>query len=151
MLLAQAVAHVDLLKLSVEEAHYMDAARSEPFDPADTAGLARLAGELLARGTSLVMVTRGSLGALLVNRRACVEVPALPIQALDTTGAGDAFMGAALAHLLNRDACSPQRLAALESEDLLALGRFANRAAGLSCTHYGGIASLPTLSELESV
>ncbi|HEX7734108.1 MAG TPA: carbohydrate kinase [Ktedonobacteraceae bacterium] len=148
-LLAQAVELVDLLKFSAEEAHYLDATRSEPFDPADTESLLTFAESLLARGISLVIITRGSLGTLLINRHSRIEVPALAVRALDTTGAGDAFMGAALYQLLAHDRCTPQFLAALAPEDLLALGRFANHAAALSSTRYGGIASLPVLSEIE--
>lgn len=148
-LLLQAVAHTDLLKCSAEEVHYLDATLHEPLDPADMQSLRVLTGRLLTSGPELVVITRGSLGALLVTRRHSVETSARTIQALDTTGAGDAFMGALLYQLLSRGQTTPAQLAALEAEELRALGQFANLAAGLSCTRYGGIASLPILAEVE--
>lgn len=148
-LLGQVVARVDLLKLSVEEAHYLDAPSNEPFDPADTRNLYALAARLLERGPALVIITRGPLGALLINRQHSVGAPALSTQAVDTTGAGDAFMGAVLYQLLARARTTAGHLAALDAEELRAIGMFANSAAGLSCARYGGIASLPTLAEVE--
>ncbi len=149
ILLGQVVGRIDLLKCSAEEAHYLATTAREPFEAADTQVLRTFAESLLARGVALVIITRGALGTLLVNQRAYVEVPALSVQALDTTGAGDAFIGAALYQLLLNERGSASQLGALEAEELRALGIFANRAAGLSCTRYGGIASLPLLAEVE--
>ena len=59
-------------------------------------------GDLLKRGVGAVLLTRGSRGCLLVNEKGsiCVGVPAaLRSTPVDTTGAGDAFLGA-LAHLI---------------------------------------------------
>ena len=59
-------------------------------------------GELLKRGVGAVLLTRGSRGCLLVTAKGsiCVGVPeALRSTPVDTTGAGDAFLGA-LAHLI---------------------------------------------------
>jgi len=147
--LAQVIAHVDLLKLSAEEAHYLDPALPDPLDPADTARLRELAQRLLARGPALVILTRGPLGALLCTGEQTIAVPASTSRAIDTTGAGDAFMGAVLHWLSVRDRLSAPQLAALTAEDLQALGRFANTAAGISCTRYGGIASLPSRHDIE--
>ena len=147
--LAQVVERVDLLKCSAEEVHYLDETLKEPLDPADTPGLCALGARLLDRGPALVIITRGPLGALLINRQQSVEVPTLSVKALDTTGAGDAFMGAALYQLLIHARTSAVHLALLDAEELRALGTFANTAAGLSSTRYGGIASLPSLAEVE--
>lgn len=150
-MLAHVVGQVDLLKLSVEEAHYLDAALNEPLDPRDDEGLRALGAKLLTRGPALVIITRGSLGALLMNRSHMVQTPAPTLRAIDTTGAGDAFMGAILHRQLARNCTGPAHLAALSAQELQALGTFANRAAGLSCTRYGGIASLPSLKEVEDI
>ncbi len=150
--LARAVAQVDLLKCSAEEAHYLDDACHTPFDARDSAGLSALAGRVLERGAALVVITRGALGALLITRQQRVEVAAPSVRAVDTTGAGDAFMGALLYRLLageGRLPVLPAHLAAFEAQELRAIGTFATRASALSCTRYGGIASLPTLAEVE--
>lgn len=149
--LAEVLGRVDLLKFSAEEAHYLDATLSEPLDPADTQALHSLGAKLLAQGPALVVITRGPLGALLINRQHSCAAPALSIQALDTTGAGDAFMGAVLYQLLAHARTTAAHLALLNTEELRSLGIFANTAAGLSSTRYGGIASLPSLSEVEQL
>lgn len=148
-MLGQVIAQVDLLKCSAEEAHYLDPSRSSPFDPADTLHLANLGQHLLTQGPRLIIITRGELGALLITRQHTSVVAASTYQALDTTGAGDAFMGAILAKLLEHAWLTPTQLAALNMHELQELGEFANRAAGISCTRYGGIASLPLLAEME--
>lgn len=59
----------------------------------------RAARVLLARGAGVVILTLGERGSLLVNAEGSVHVPATPVRALDTTGAGDAYIGS-LAFLL---------------------------------------------------
>lgn len=48
---------------------------------------------LLAAGIRNVIVTLGSKGALWVHNGGTTPVPAHPVDAIDTTGAGDAFIG----------------------------------------------------------
>jgi ribokinase len=50
--------------------------------------------ELLARGVGAVVLTLGEHGCLLVDGDSVTEVPVEPVRAVDTTGAGDAFVGA---------------------------------------------------------
>ncbi|HEX9349810.1 MAG TPA: ribokinase [Gaiellaceae bacterium] len=50
--------------------------------------------ELLARGVGAVALTLGDQGCLLVEGDSVTEVPVEPVRAVDTTGAGDAFVGA---------------------------------------------------------
>lgn len=147
--LTQVISDVDLLKCSAEEVHYLDPSQPTPLDPTDAPGLRALGQKLLAQGPGLVVITRGELGALLMTNQHMVEVVAPTQQALDTTGAGDAFMGALLFKLLQHGWTTIAQLAALSAHALQALGEFANKAAGISCTRYGGIASLPYLAEME--
>jgi len=54
---------------------------------------------LLARGTRNVILTLGERGSLLVTAEAAIHIPTTVVQAVDTTGAGDAFCGS-LAYFL---------------------------------------------------
>jgi ribokinase len=54
---------------------------------------------LLARGTSAVILTLGARGSLVVTPHATQHVPARTVQAVDSTGAGDAYVGS-LAYFL---------------------------------------------------
>jgi ribokinase len=56
---------------------------------------------LLARGAGSVVLTRGSRGSLVANGNHMLHLPAQRVQAVDSTGAGDAYVGS-LAHFLAR-------------------------------------------------
>ncbi len=58
------------------------------------AGCIAAARVLTARGIGAVIVTRGGEGALMVRAQDVLAVPAVPVRPVDTTGAGDAFIGA---------------------------------------------------------
>jgi ribokinase len=68
--------------------------------PTDTlADVAAAAESLRARGVGTVIVTLGPRGALLVGAGSPVHITGMPVAAVDTSGAGDAFCGALAAHL----------------------------------------------------
>lgn len=90
-----------------------------------SAEAAARARELIAAGARLVVITRGSRGSLASDGDTVVELPALPIVPVDTTGAGDAFIAGFLA----------ARLAALPLLQCLERGR---EIATQTCLHLGG-------------
>jgi ribokinase len=55
--------------------------------------------ELVARGFPRVILTLGERGAVLAGAESVKHVPAFPVEAVDTTGAGDAFIGSFAAFL----------------------------------------------------
>lgn len=57
-------------------------------DPAEAAAVLRAAGARAA------LITLGAAGAVYVDEAGSRHVPAIPVRAVDTTGAGDAFLGA---------------------------------------------------------
>ncbi len=84
------IPEVTLLKVSGEEAELLTG-ESSPY----------AAGKKLAElGPSLVAVTLGADGAVIISGGEAFSVPAEPVHAVDTTGAGDSFWGAFLACLL---------------------------------------------------
>jgi fructokinase len=141
--MAEVVARTDILKLSAEEASLFDASLqfSTP-EQADVARLYALGEQLLEKGPRVIIMTLGSKGALLMTPTSRVEVPGVPVRAI-------AFMGAILASLEKHGYASPSNLARLSQDDLYQMGAFANKVAAISCTRYGGIASLPFMSEIE--
>ncbi len=142
------IGRTDVLKFSAEEALFMGNLETSPARPLDIQQLYTLGTDLLTRGPSLVIITLDARGALLMTADSQVEVPASPVSPVDTTGAGDAFMGAILHQLVERNCSTPADLRQLSEDDLRNLGSFANRVAGLSVTRYGGISSLPFINEL---
>ena len=96
--IAKGVERADILKLSVEEAEFVG--QVSPTDPPEKDWLNTLGESLLERGPRLVIITTGANGALLLTARQRVEVRQLPVRPIDTTGAGDAFIGAVLYKLV---------------------------------------------------
>lgn len=84
----------------------------------------RMAQKLLQMGPSIVAITMGANGCLLASKETIVHVPAFTVKPVDTTGAGDAFMGGLSFGLLQK-------------WDLEHVGAFANACAALCCTKVG--------------
>lgn len=104
-------------------------------DPDDRASVDAAARAVVVRGPRAVVTTLGAGGAIITSAAGCTPVPGYRVDAVDTTGAGDCFIGALAAVLA-------------AGEDLEAAARFANRAAALSVTRRGAASSIPTLEEV---
>lgn len=90
----------------------------------------------LSRTVGLVIMTRGSRGALVAREGAVVtEVPARKVTAVDTTGAGDTFAGVLVAWLSS-------------GAELEAALHAATVAASISVTRPGASTSMPTRDEI---
>ena len=97
-----------------------------------------MANSWLAYRCSLVVVTRGERGATIFSRSAeRIDIAAVSVIVVDTVGAGDSFQSAMLAWLADNHRTSPEELAKLSADELLAMGRFATRAAAATCRHRG--------------
>lgn len=81
-------------------------------DGADPAEAARILHE---RWNAPVIVTLGAAGALLIDEHGAARVPAPPVDAVDTTGAGDAFCGTLATRLAQGDALRAAVQAAVET------------------------------------
>ncbi len=92
---------------------------------------------LVAQGARNVLITLGSAGVVAAFGGEPVHVPAPHVAAVDTTAAGDTFIGAFAAQL------------ALGANTDAAL-RFAQRAAAISVTRAGAQPSIPTRAELDA-
>ena len=93
--------------------------------------------ELLEFGVGSAVITLGARGALIVDEAGARHIPAVSIDAVDVTGAGDSF-NAALAVSLG------------DGLDLDAAVQGAVRAGAYTATRLGVIAGLPTCAELEA-
>ena len=148
-MVAEAIARADIVKLSADEAEFVGDVSSLATESTEKGRMYRLGEALLERGPRLVIITSGAQGALLLTDKQRVEVPPLPVRAVDTTGAGDAFIGAVLYKLVQQGCDVPSDLAVLSEQSLRDLGGFANLVAGLSVTRYGGISSFPFMQEVK--
>ena len=106
-----------------------------------TEDVEQAAGMLLDRGVLLVLVSRGSEGAFYATGEFSGQVPTFEVdEVVDATGAGDAFLAAALVHLSGESF----------DEERVREATLRGCAAGaLACTDYGAMRALPTKEELE--
>jgi len=121
------LARVDVLIPNQSELALLAARRVDDADGAAQAAAALPVDE--------IVVTLGAAGALLVTRTGSQLIPSVPVEAVDTTGAGDSFCGAIAAELA--------RGAYLE-----AAVRFATKVAAIAVGRPGAQASMPTREEL---
>jgi ribokinase len=92
---------------------------------------------LIKRGPRAVIVTLGDRGALVVDSHSASKSLAISVRAVDTSGAGDAFIGGLAAFLVEGVSLGK------------AIAR-AHRVAALSVTRLGTQTSFPTRGELDS-
>lgn len=131
LLMGCAAAH--LVKLSEED---LEALGTTPGDPS------RLFNEI----TRAVIVTRGARGCRWMTADGeSGDIAAPRIEAIDTTGAGDAAMAAILWRLGATDTTPPTAGALAEA------ARYGCAAGAEACLHEGAIPSLPRLEDLEAM
>ena len=124
--------NVDILTPNASEARVL--LGLPPDDPSPPLNLAR---RLLELGAGSVVATLGEEGALIVNAEGATHVPAIPIQAVDVTGAGDSF-NAALAVALGA------------GESLESAVECGARAGAYTALRLGVIDGLPTRAQLDA-
>jgi ribokinase len=122
---------LDVLVVNQIEAAMAAGSRSGPDDPQ------ALARALATRHALTCVVTLGGAGAIACTPGGGWRIGVLAVAPVDTTGAGDAFVGV-LAAALDRG---------LELPDAL---RRASVAAGLACTRLGAQTSQPSAAEIEA-
>jgi len=98
---------------------------------------AACAAALLGKGFRRVVITLGARGALLADSSGHVHIPPFPVTAVDTTGAGDAFIGSLAVFLAE----------GLPEKDAIAR---ASLYAALSTTRVGTQKSFPARAEFET-
>ncbi len=106
----------------------------------DLASTESAAKTLLSRGAQNVIVTLGGNGALIVTSKQVTHVDAYPVEVVDTTAAGDAFIGGFAAKLRESDGSSSSIQNAV---------RYGCACGALAATKFGAQPSLPTKEEVE--
>jgi len=97
-------------------------------------------------GVKVVTVTLGSKGTYLSVNGENEIIPSMEIKQVDSTGAGDAFVGAVLKQV--SDIEDKHNISFEEWKNII---EFANKVGAITCTNYGAIASMPALSEMKEL
>lgn len=108
------------------------------FPVTDVSSAAKAADSLLDRGVSVAVVKLGVQGAYYATSDGGQHIPAIPVEALDSVAAGDAFNGALAAALS-------------AGEDLSRAMTLATAAGALAVTKFGAQDSMPFLAEAEAL
>jgi ribokinase len=133
---SELLALVDILVLNETELGFL--AGTELTDKDEAARIIDVARKLQARKDQIICVTLGKRGVLALAGREEFAVPGRVVQAVDTTGAGDCFVGALAAQLA-------------EGAALRTALTFANAAASISVQRMGAGPSMPTAAEVAAV
>ena len=107
------------------------------LDVVDLPSAERAARKFLGYGVPVVIITLGDQGALLVTEQRVVHVPAREVQAIDTTAAGDAFIGGLA-------------VAVMQGLPLEEAVRYATCAGTLAVTRFGAQTSLPSAEQVQA-
>lgn len=127
---------VDILVLNETELGFV--AGTELSDGDEAAKIIAVAQQLQTRPDQTICVTLGKRGVLALAGREELAIPGRLVQAVDTTGAGDCFVGALAAQLA-------------DGEPLRTALAFANAAASISVQRMGAGPSMPTAAEVAAV
>ena len=127
----------NILKISDEELEFLTG----------TADIEAALPQLFTGDVQLVLYTCGSQGAYAYTRSTNGYAPCQKVKAVDTTGAGDGFIGSFLWQL-HRDGVTVDKLAKLSKTKLNEYLAFSNRFCGISVQSNGAIDSYPTLEQM---
>lgn len=121
----------NIVKLSEEEAILISAEND-----LKQAGL-----KISQLGCDYLLITLGSKGTDIYYKNEIIHVDSINVKPIDTTGAGDAFIGAVIAQ-------------AVKSEDLnidkmIKIVEVANKVGALTTQNYGALESIPNLDEIQ--
>jgi fructokinase len=134
--IARFVPHADILKVSEEEMVLLTGETD----------LEKGGNMLAAWGPAIVLVSLGAKGACYFCAAGKGKLPAYDVKTIDTTGAGDAFLGAALFRLGGK---TREQLQAIDSGELADIVDFANAAGSLATAKRGAIPAMPDMALIE--
>jgi len=126
---------VDILILNETELEFFSGANLDDLNNQDAI---ITAARNIIKLNQQIIITLGEKGAIIVNSHSIHVINGHKVKAVDTTGAGDCFVGAL-----------SSRLAA--GDDLNGAATFANRAASISVQRYGASTSMPTYEEVHGI
>ncbi len=127
----------DILKISDEELEFITGEHD----------MERAAPALFQRGVKLILFSRGKHGARILTPGFTVSAENVNVTAADTTGAGDAIIGAFLFCLVQSNITD---IPAVSEKDMQEMLNFANYYSAYSVTGKGAIASYATFDKITS-
>lgn len=127
----------DIIVPNETEAEVLTGITVESLEDAKRAGEA-----FLEKGVKFAIITLGSRGAAVIGKEFCELVPAYKVNAIDTTAAGDSFIGGLSSKLDFKN---------INKETLIKAVNFGNKVSSISVQRKGAQPSIPYLKEIEEV
>ncbi len=128
--------YADIVKISGEELELITG----------VADIGQGAAELYTAGCKVILVTLGEEGCYYQYSGGKGKLSGYCVNTVDTTGAGDAFLGAFLYKMGDR---SLAEICSLPQKEFMDIVDFANAAGALTTTKRGAIPSLPSLADID--
>ncbi|MBM7869032.1 fructokinase [Clostridium pascui] len=129
------IKYADVLKVSEDELEFITGINDEE----------KAIQWLLSFGIKVLLITRGSSGASAYFSGCEVSAEGFKVKAVDTTGAGDSFIGAFLFKILSKDI----DINNISCKDIKNILEFSNAVAALTTMNKGAISALPSLRTVE--
>lgn len=133
----KAIEYADLVKVSEEELLLLTGCGD----------FSQGADKLLAIGPSVIFVTCGEKGSYVFTKSCYANHGGYRVKAVDTTGAGDTFVGTMLWQLKNKSLEEISQICTRKWEELLA---FSNAAGAIVTTKKGAIPAMPDLDTINT-
>ena len=129
----------------IPKAHLLKISDDELFFITETSDLKASINSLFVGNVKVVILTKGALGATVYTKTSEIFVPSNKVQVLDTTGAGDAFIGAIIYRILKQK-IDLDHLEVSIDEDVI---KFAHQVSSHVVSKYGAIPAMPELKDLK--
>lgn len=100
--------------------------------------------QLYQKGVKIVLITLASKGSYVLNHEGGMEIAGFNSEVIDTTGAGDAFLGG----FLSKIAENKKNIQEISLEELATYAKFANAVASLCIEKNGAIKAMPTIKQV---
>jgi len=127
----------------LEHCHFFKVSDEEAMMLTGRATLTDAVNDLLLRTKSVFAITLGKDGTLLRINNETKIIPSIKIKPVDTTGAGDAFVGAILYQLEGRSLAEIKTMALADWEKIVLNG---NKAGARTCEYMGAMEAFKHLS-----
>lgn len=133
----KAIGYADLVKVSEEELLLLTGCRDFSLG----------ADKLLAKGPSVIFVTCGEKGSHVFTKNHYASHEGYRVKSVDTTGAGDTFMGSMIWQLKDK---SLEEISQISTEKWKKLLAFSNAAGAIVTTKKGAIPAMPDLDTINT-
>ncbi len=130
------IPYANLLKISDDELYFIT----------DIIDKEKAIHSLFLGDVAYIILTKGKDGAELYTKNSSFQVSGFDVKTIDTTGAGDAFIGAILYQLSQKELIED-----ISDQEFKRIIRFANACAALTTTRLGAMSAIPTMDEIESL